>query len=77
MHPPTGIILSHWGRLDFPHASNTQYGADNYSQDIGHPNFPGGWLAHSVKTHPCFDPNKVSGHGRWFTAPARSYCPPL
>ncbi|GAX75784.1 hypothetical protein CEUSTIGMA_g3227.t1 [Chlamydomonas eustigma] len=53
-----GIILSHWGRLDFPHSSNTQYGADNYSLDFHHPTFPGGWLAHSVKTHPCFDPNK-------------------
>ena len=45
--------------MDFPHASNTQYGADNYSRDVDHPEFPGGWLSHSVKAHPCYDPKKV------------------
>ena len=23
-----------------------------------HRDFPGGWLANTVKTHPCFDPEK-------------------
>ena len=59
VHPPSGIILSHWGRMDFPHTSNSQYHADNYGADVQHEWFPGGWLAHSSKTHPCFDPNKV------------------
>ena len=54
-----GIILSHWGRTDFPHTSNTQYGSDNYTREVHHSEFPGGWLSHSVNTHPCFDPKKV------------------
>lgn len=53
-----GIILSHWGRMDFPHTSNTQYHADNYTTVMIHPDFPGGWAAHSSGTHPCFDPDK-------------------
>ncbi len=28
------IILSHWGRTDFPHASNTNYAPDNYTCDM-------------------------------------------
>ena len=46
--------------MDFPHTSNSQYHADNYGADVQHEWFPGGWLAHSSKTHPCFDPNKVT-----------------
>ena len=27
-------MLTHWGRLDFPHTSNTGYWHDNYTQDV-------------------------------------------
>jgi hypothetical protein len=53
-----GIIFTHWGRMDFPHASNTNYGADNYTVRVDHAEFPGGWISHSSGTHPCYDPNK-------------------
>ena len=60
VHIPTssGIILSHWGRMDFPHTSNSQYHADNYAAVVHHEWFPGGYAAHTSQTHPCFDPNK-------------------
>jgi len=54
----TGVILSHWGRMDFPHTSNSQYMADNYSQNHQHALFPDGWVGYSSGTHPCFDPSK-------------------
>ena len=44
--------------MDFPHASNTNYGADNYTVRVDHAEFPGGWVSHSSGTHPCYDPNK-------------------
>jgi hypothetical protein len=28
-------MLTHWGRLDFPHTSNSGYWADDYSKDVG------------------------------------------
>lgn len=54
-----GIMLSHWGRTDFPHMPNTQYHADNYASSIIHDDHDGEWLDHSSRTHPCFDPKKV------------------
>ncbi|GIL69673.1 hypothetical protein Vretifemale_506 [Volvox reticuliferus] len=53
-----GVMLSHWGRTDFPHASNTAYSQDNYSLPLHHPLHPGDWLEHTSKAHPCFDPEK-------------------
>ncbi len=29
------IMLTHWGRLDFPHSSNTGYWHDNYTLEVG------------------------------------------
>ncbi|KAG2432501.1 hypothetical protein HXX76_008846 [Chlamydomonas incerta] len=53
-----GVMLSHWGRMDFPHASNTAYGQDNYSLPLHHASHPGDWRDHTSLTHPCFDPKK-------------------
>ncbi|GAX85634.1 hypothetical protein CEUSTIGMA_g13049.t1 [Chlamydomonas eustigma] len=54
-----GIILSHWGRLDFPHTSLSGFEPDNYSRDIvKQPWQPDGWINTSSKAHPCFDPTK-------------------
>ncbi|GFR49988.1 hypothetical protein Agub_g12134 [Astrephomene gubernaculifera] len=53
-----GVMLSHWGRTDFPHLSHTAYGQDNYSMSLQHPEHPGDWLDHTSRTHPCFDPKK-------------------
>ncbi|GLC75556.1 hypothetical protein PLESTF_001656500 [Pleodorina starrii] len=53
-----GVMLTHWGRTDFPHASNTAYGQDNYSLPLQHRTHPGDWREHTSRAHPCFDPNK-------------------
>lgn len=56
-----GIILSHWGRTDYPHYSNTAYGYDNYSAAY-EPAFKA-WQPHDwrddISGHACFDPKKV------------------
>ncbi|KAK9805353.1 hypothetical protein WJX73_005210 [Symbiochloris irregularis] len=52
------IILSHWGRKDLEHQSNTAFSADNYTEEYVHPEWsPDGWL-HLIKGHPCYDPGK-------------------
>ncbi|KAG2488211.1 hypothetical protein HYH03_013205 [Edaphochlamys debaryana] len=53
-----GVMLSHWGRMDMPHASQTGYGADNYSLPVEHKDQPLNWLDQTSKAHPCFDPKK-------------------
>ena len=35
----SSIILSHWGRKDANHTSDTGYGADVYSNEMSHPQF--------------------------------------
>lgn len=52
------IMLTHWGRMDLHHESNTAFTPDNYSQEYEHPMQPGGWL-HLIKGHPCYTPGKV------------------
>ncbi|KAL6761490.1 exostosin-like glycosyltransferase [Haematococcus lacustris] len=52
------VIISHWGRMDFPHGSNTSYGADNYTHNAAHPDWPNGWIEWSSGAHPCHDPEK-------------------
>ena len=56
-----GIILSHWGRRDPEHVSNTAYGPDNYSEPHTDDWQKEDWrLIHSSpKQHPCYDPDKV------------------
>ena len=56
-----GIVLSHWGRRDAEHVSNTAYGPDNYSQPHVDEWQTEDWrLIHSSPTqHPCYDPDKV------------------
>ena len=57
----SGIILSHWGRRDAEHVSNTAYGSDNYSAPHIDDWQKQDWrLIHSSPTqHPCYDPDKV------------------
>ncbi|KAG1671014.1 hypothetical protein FOA52_014258 [Chlamydomonas sp. UWO 241] len=51
------IFLTHWGRTDLVHESNTAFTPDNYTQEYEHPLQPGGWLR-LLKGHPCFTPGK-------------------
>jgi hypothetical protein len=38
------IVLTHWGRMDLEHTSNTAYSSDNYTFDWSHPQLqPDGW----------------------------------
>ncbi|KAG1663565.1 hypothetical protein FOA52_013185 [Chlamydomonas sp. UWO 241] len=53
-----GIMLTHWGRTDLKHTSNSQYWQDDYSKELVKPWQPEGWLAGSSKAHACFDPQK-------------------
>uniref|UniRef100_A0A7S0VHX0 EGF-like domain-containing protein n=1 Tax=Polytomella parva TaxID=51329 RepID=A0A7S0VHX0_9CHLO len=55
------IHLSHWGRRDMPHVSNTNYHPDNYSNEQAYPDhgWPRGkWLRETSQAHPCYDPEK-------------------
>mmetsp|Transcript_28884 Transcript_28884/g.77805 ORF Transcript_28884/g.77805 Transcript_28884/m.77805 type:complete len:776 (-) Transcript_28884:785-3112(-) len=52
------VLITHWGRLDMPHGSNSSYPADDYSRERQHPSLPHGWLADSSQAHPCHDPNR-------------------
>jgi hypothetical protein len=57
-------MLSHWGRLERNHTSNTGYGPDNYDSDPVHYVLqPRGWAYRSSKAHACYDPEKVCGCG--------------
>ncbi|PSC72923.1 exostosin-like glycosyltransferase [Micractinium conductrix] len=52
------IILSHWGRTDLNHTSDTGYPADNYLWEAEHPQFePRGWRR-KVEGFPCFNRTK-------------------
>ncbi|GFR49029.1 hypothetical protein Agub_g11051, partial [Astrephomene gubernaculifera] len=53
----TSILLTHWGRTDPSHTSNTAYTPDNYTQEFLHPQQPGGWLGR-IAGHPCYTPGK-------------------
>ncbi|KXZ54467.1 hypothetical protein GPECTOR_4g532 [Gonium pectorale] len=53
----SSIFLTHWGRTDGEHASNTAFTPDNYTQEYVHPRQPDGWL-HLIKGHPCYTPGK-------------------
>ncbi|KAG2486464.1 hypothetical protein HYH03_014911 [Edaphochlamys debaryana] len=50
-------MLTHWGRTDPNHASNTAFTPDNYTQEFEHPEQPGGWLR-LIQGHPCHTPGK-------------------
>ncbi|KAG2432503.1 hypothetical protein HXX76_008848 [Chlamydomonas incerta] len=57
-----GVMLSHWGRTDFPHASGTGYLNDNYTYTVRNrlygENDLGDWRNATSWAHPCFDPAK-------------------
>ncbi|GAX80494.1 hypothetical protein CEUSTIGMA_g7932.t1 [Chlamydomonas eustigma] len=51
-------ILTHWGRLDPDHKSNTAFEWDNYSKPVTHEEYlPQGW-EHMIRGHPCYRPDK-------------------
>ncbi|MEW5310146.1 MAG: hypothetical protein WDW38_001973 [Sanguina aurantia] len=52
------IVLTHWGRLDVHHQSNSAYFYDNYTKPMYHKEWaPGDWRD-LIKDHVCFDPHK-------------------
>ncbi|KAL6758481.1 exostosin-like glycosyltransferase [Haematococcus lacustris] len=55
----SSIFLTHWGRLDLHHRSNTAFTPDNYTQEYVYSNQPNGWLK-TIQGHPCYDPVKAS-----------------
>ncbi len=54
----SSIFLTHWGRRDADHKSNTAFTPDNYTQEYLHPMQENGWL-HLIEGHPCYTPGKV------------------
>ncbi|GFR45050.1 hypothetical protein Agub_g6421 [Astrephomene gubernaculifera] len=53
------IMLTHWGRLDPDHKSNTAYHPDNYSNGIKWPGVLGGQDVKILyEGHPCYNPKK-------------------
>ena len=61
----SSIILSHWGRKDANHTSDSGYHVDVYSNDMSHPQFePDGFLR-KIRGWPCYDPVKVGRVGGW------------
>jgi hypothetical protein len=66
----TSIILTHWGRLDKEHVSNTAYDRDNYTMEHSHPQLqPEGWLKY-IKVG-------LPGHVHCPVACASSACMPV
>ncbi|GLI60030.1 hypothetical protein VaNZ11_002095 [Volvox africanus] len=53
----SSIFLTHWGRTDLHHESNTAFTPDNYTQEYVHPEQPKGWM-HLIQGHPCYTPGK-------------------
>ncbi|KAG2501891.1 hypothetical protein HYH03_000389 [Edaphochlamys debaryana] len=56
----TSIMLTHWGRMDLNHTSNTAYLADNYNGPLAPEFLPWKGLdfQEHIKGHPCYDPKK-------------------
>eukprot|EP00884_Botryococcus_braunii_P005998 jgi/Botrbrau1/1539/Bobra.0107s0027.1 len=50
----TSIILSHWGRKDKNHLSNTAYNSDNYTDDFVNPWSNASWRGF-MGHHPCYE----------------------
>ncbi|GLI62946.1 hypothetical protein VaNZ11_005800 [Volvox africanus] len=71
----TSIVLSHWGRMDVNHTSNSAYHQDNYSgvMDRAFYKWRGTDFQDRIKGHVCYDPNKdlvipafkPPGHYEW------------
>ena len=53
------ILLTHWGRTDFPHVSGTGYGMDNYTFDFKHPQWEPVGSQQKIAGFPCYDPAKA------------------
>ncbi|KAG2489065.1 hypothetical protein HYH03_012501 [Edaphochlamys debaryana] len=55
----TAIMLTHWGRLDLNHTSNTGWKPDNYTAGMTWPGVLGGADVRSLYLgHRCYDPRK-------------------
>eukprot|EP00798_Chlamydomonas_sp_ICE-L_P023547 gene23547-9071_t len=51
------IWLTHWGRMDLDHTSNSAFLPDNYTMDTKSPRQPNGWR-HKIAGHACYNPVK-------------------
>ncbi|GIL77471.1 hypothetical protein Vretimale_2966 [Volvox reticuliferus] len=51
------IWLTHWGRTELNHTSNTAFLADKYDSDFAGPLQPEGFIRY-IRGHPCFNPAK-------------------
>lgn len=54
----TSVILTHWGRLDVDHKSNTAFNRDNYDREYPGSGENGSDWRDSVRGHACYDPKK-------------------
>ncbi|KAJ9526662.1 hypothetical protein QJQ45_017584 [Haematococcus lacustris] len=59
----SAVWLTHWGRTELNHTSNTAYMGDNYNEDSKCSRMPDGWR-HHITGHACYDPVK-GGVGQW------------
>jgi hypothetical protein len=57
------IILSHWGRTEFPHVSGTGFWPDNYTANSRHDVYQPEGHVGKLGDFPCYDPKKVGGRG--------------
>ncbi|KAL6758371.1 exostosin-like glycosyltransferase [Haematococcus lacustris] len=53
----SAVWLTHWGRMELNHTSNTAYMGDNYNEDSKCSRMPDGWR-HHITGHACYDPVK-------------------
>ncbi|GFH19809.1 EGF-like domain-containing protein [Haematococcus lacustris] len=51
------VWLTHWGRTELNHTSNTAFEGDNYNEDSKCSRMPDGWR-HHITGHACYDPVK-------------------
>jgi hypothetical protein len=71
------IMLTHWGRMDPNHESNTAYSWDNYSQPASHPEWQPIEWTQGWRGRPCYNPEKVCApckHARAFHDKAWRAC---
>lgn len=61
----TSILLTHWGRKDLDHTSNTGWDPDNYSAPLSMPGYQEADWREIIKGHACYTPGEgcVLGQG--------------
>ncbi|KXZ53466.1 hypothetical protein GPECTOR_7g916 [Gonium pectorale] len=58
----SSIWLTHWGRLDPDHKSQSAFAEDSYDTDFRNPLQPEGYRVH-IQGHPCYNPDKARARG--------------